>query len=69
MKAFFSGWSKKLTAFLITISVVVLNKKLDLGLTEPDIYAVTGGLGAYAVGQGLTDFGKSKAIVENGKAP
>ncbi len=64
MKSFFGGWSKKLTAFLITIAVVVLNKKLDLGLTEPDIYAVTGGLGAYALGQGLTDLGKSKAIEE-----
>ena len=69
MKSFFSGWSKKLTAFLITVAVVVLNKKLDLGLTEPDIYAVTGGLGAYALGQGLTDLGKGKALVENGKAP
>jgi uncharacterized membrane protein YjjP (DUF1212 family) len=69
MKAFFGGWSKKLTAFFVTVLVIILNKKLDLGLTEPDIYAVTGGLGAYAVGQGLTDLGKGKALVENGKAP
>lgn len=66
MKSFFGGWSKKLTGFLVTIAVIVLNKKLDLGLTENDIYAVTGGFGAYAVGQGLTDLGKSKAIIENG---
>lgn len=67
MANFFSGFSKKLTAFLVTVAVVILNKKLDLGLTEPDIYAVTGGLGAYAVGQGLSDFGKGKAVVENGR--
>lgn len=69
MKAFFGGWSKKLTAFFVTVLVIILNKKLDLGLTEPDIYAVTGGLGAYAVGQGLTDLGKGKALVENGAKP
>jgi len=64
---FFAGFSKKLTAFLVTIAVIVLNKKLELGLNEGDIYAMTGGLGAYAIGQGLTDMGKGKALVENGK--
>lgn len=69
MANFFSGFSKKLTAFLVTVAVVILNKKLDLGLTETDIYALTGGAGAYALGQGLADFGKSKALVEDGKSP
>ena len=68
MAGFFSGWSKKLSAFLVTIAVIILNKKLELGLNEGDIYAMTGGLGAYAIGQGLTDIGKSKALIENGKA-
>ena len=66
MSAFFGGWSKKLTAFMVTVAVIILNKKMDLGLSENDIYALTGGLGAYAVGQGLTDLGKGKALVENG---
>ena len=66
MKSFFSGWSKKLSAFLATIGVILLNKQLDLGLGENDIYAITGGLGAYTLGQGLSDFGKGKAVVENG---
>ena len=52
---------------MVTIGVILLNKQLDLGLGENDIYAITGGLGAYTVGQGLSDFGKGKAIVENGK--
>jgi len=64
MRSFFSNWSKKLSAFLVTIGVILLNKQLDLGLGENDIYAITGGLGAYVVGQGLSDMGKSKAIVE-----
>lgn len=64
MKAFFTNFSKKLSAFLITIGVVILNRKLDIGLEENDIYAITGGLGAYVLGQGLSDMGKSKAIVE-----
>ncbi len=66
MSAFFNGWSKKLTAFFCTVLVIILNKKMDLGLSETDIYALTGGLGAYAIGQGLTDWGKSRAIIENG---
>ena len=66
MSKWFSNWSKKLTAFLVTIGVILLNKQLDIGLGENDIYAITGGLGAYTVGQGLSDFGKGKAIVENG---
>lgn len=69
MKSIFSGWSKKLSAFLLTIGVIVLNKKLDIGLGESDIIAITGGLGAYAIGQGLSDFGKGKAVVENGAKP
>jgi hypothetical protein len=69
MRSLFSNWSKKLTAFLVTISVILLNKQLDLGLGENDIYAITGGLGAYTVGQGLSDFGKGKAIIENGLKP
>ena len=69
MMAFFGGWSKKLTAFLVTIGCIVLNKKLDLGLSDSDIYAMAGGLGAYSVGQGLTDLGKGKALVENGSKP
>ena len=67
MSSFFSNWSKKLTAFLLTLGVIVLNKSLDIGLGESDILAITGGLGAYAIGQGLSDFGKGKAVVENGK--
>ncbi len=66
---FFSGYSKKLTAFLVTIGVIILNKSLDIGLGENDIYAITGGLGAYTLSQGLSDFGKGKAIVENGNKP
>ena len=66
MRSFFSNWSKKLSAFLATVGVILLNKQLDLGLGENDIYAITGGLGAYTVGQGLSDFGKGKAVVENG---
>ena len=62
----FSNLSKKLTAFLLTLGVVVLNKKMDIGLGESDILAITGGLGAYTIGQGLSDFGKGKAAVENG---
>ncbi len=67
MSSLFSNWSKKLTAFLVTIGVILLNKQFDLGLSENDILAMSGGLGAYALGQGLSDFGKGKAIVENGK--
>lgn len=66
MSSFFANFSKKLTAFLITIGVIILNRKLDIGLEENDIYAITGGLGAYALSQGLSDFGKGKAVVENG---
>ncbi len=69
MSNFFGGWSKKLTAFLITVAVIILNKKFELGLVESDIYAMTGAAGAYTLGQGLTDLGKGKALIENGKAP
>jgi len=69
MRNFFTGWSKKLTAFLVTVGVILLNKQLDLGLGDNDIYAISGGLGAYTVGQGLSDFGKGKAVVENGLKP
>ncbi len=63
---FFSGVSKKLTAFLVTIGVVILNKKLNIGLGENDIYAITGGLGAYVVGQGISDAGfKGKIQAES----
>ena len=66
MKSFFSGWSKKLSAFLVTIGVILLNKQLDLGLGENDIYAISGGLGAYVVGQGISDAGfKGKIQAES----
>lgn len=69
MSNFFGGWSKKLTAFFVTVAVIILNKKFELGLSESDIYALTGGVGLYALGQGLADFGKGKALVENGAKP
>lgn len=65
---FFQGWSKKLIAFLVYVSIVLLNKKMDLGLNDTELIAMTGGLGAYTIGQGLSDLGKEKARIEvNGK--
>lgn len=52
--------SRKLGAFLVYVIVVVLNKVLDLGLVESDVYALTGATGAYTIGQGLADVGKEK---------
>ena len=50
--------------FLIYVAVVLLNRWADIGLTEDDIYALTGGTGAVAIGQGIADMGKEKAKVE-----
>lgn len=63
MISFFQGWSKKLVAFLVYLAVVLLNKKLGFELTETDLYTLTGGLGAYTLGQGLADFGKEREKV------
>lgn len=64
MNQLLSGWSKKLTAFLIYAATLLLNRKFDMGLTETEIYSLTAGFGTYAVGQGLADFGKGRAQAE-----
>jgi len=64
LKNFLGNSSKKLVAFLVYVAVLLLNRKFELGLSENDVIALTGATGAYTVGQGLADFGKSKAIVE-----
>ena len=64
MSNFLGGWSKKMTVHLISIAVVLLNKKLDLGLSETEIIGILGGSGLWSVGQGLADFGKSKAKID-----
>lgn len=40
-------------AFLVGVVVMFLNRFLELGLTEGDIWAMFTGSGAYAVGRGL----------------
>ena len=68
MKSVFSGgWSKKLIAFLLTVAVILLNRFLDLGLSEDELLILTGGFGAYAISQGISDAGftgKVKAETE-----
>lgn len=68
MKAFFAGgWSKKLVAFILTVAVILLNRFLDLGLSEDELLILTGGFGAYAISQGISDAGftgKVKAETE-----
>lgn len=63
MNSLLTGYSKKLVAFLVYVGVVLLNKKFGLELTETDLYTLTGGLGAYTIGQGLSDFGKEREKV------
>lgn len=66
------SFSKKLSAAVAAVIIVVLNDKLGWGIspqTVEDIVAVVIG---YVVGQGIADFGKEKAKVEmngHGKPP
>jgi hypothetical protein len=69
--AFSVGWSKKLVAFLLTVAVILLNRFLDLGFSEDELLILTGGFGAYAISQGISDAGftgkvkaETEAIVE-----
>lgn len=62
-----TGYSKKLVAFLVYVAVVLLNKKFEIGLAESDVYALTGATGLYTIGQGLSDFGKEREKVAQGK--
>lgn len=66
MKTFFSGWSKKLIAFLVTVAVILLNEWLGIGLSEEELLILTGGFGAYTVSQGLSDFGKEGEKIKEG---
>ena len=67
MATMIAGWSKKFTALLVFMALVLLNRQLDLGLTEDDIYALAGGTAGAQVGIGLADFGKEKAKIEEKK--
>lgn len=64
MNQLLSGWSKKLTAFLIYAATLLLNRKFNLGLEANELYALTGSFGAYTLSQGIADFGKGRAQAE-----
>lgn len=68
LKSFLGNSSKKLVAFLLYVVVLLLNRKFEIGMSETDIYALTGVTGAYTLGQGLADLGKSRAIEETKRA-
>ncbi len=50
-------------AFLLAVGVLFLNRFLNIGLTEADIYAMFGGAGAYAMGRGLAKSEGDSGIV------
>lgn len=64
MSAAISGWSKKLVGYLLAVTLILLNRKLELGLSEADVYALVGGASAYAIGQGIADHGKEAEKVK-----
>jgi len=63
----FTGWSKKLVATLVAMAIILLNRRFELGLDDTEIWALVGVAGAYTVGQGLADVGKSKALLDQKK--
>lgn len=68
MKTFLTGYSKKLIAFLITVAVILLNDILGLGLSEEKLLLITGGFGAYAISQGMSDAGGKGRVQAEEKA-
>jgi len=61
--------SKKFQAALATVLVVVFNKSFHWNIPEDSMMVIVGIMATFIVGQGVADFGKSKALIENGKKP
>jgi len=51
--------SRKLAAAAIAALLVVLNRKLGLGLDAADLATLAGVAAAYVLGQGVADAGKA----------
>jgi hypothetical protein len=53
-------------AYLVTVLTIFLNRFLDFGLTEQDLWALVGAATGYGGSRGLSKMGKGK---DQGKAP
>lgn len=55
------GW-KKILALAVAVASILL--KDELGLSEDQVSQMVAAIAAFMVGQGVADFGKSRALIE-----
>lgn len=63
LKALFT--SKKFICTVVGILLVIAGK-VGIGITEDQMWAIVALIASFVTGQGLADFGKEKAKIENG---
>ena len=64
--------SRKLISIVLTVLLIVMNKRLGLGLDSETIYSIVGAVGLYVVGQGIADAGsqgkKPEVVIAEGES-